>query len=129
MKKKPHASFLIADDSAGKTTMLTLLLKRYGWTGHTYAAQTTEEAMKVIDEDPSVMYAFVDYYIPSRQGPAIIKYLKQKNPKARIALVSSSYSESNSKEARAAGADAIICTSDPSDQVEFHVKEVLEDWF
>lgn len=120
--------FLIADDSAGKVALLTSMLERAGWRGTTYIAQTTKEAMEQIDLDPSIAFAFVDYYIPDKNGPAIIAYLKMMNPKAKIALVSSSADETNAKEARKAGATAVICTSDPMDQVEFQIQEVLGEW-
>lgn len=122
-------NFLIADDSAEKIAMLTALIERAGWSGTTFIAQTTEEAMETIDLEPDIAYAFIDYYIPHHHGPAVIKYLKQKHPRVRIALVSSGCSEANSKEARDSGAEAIICTSDPQDQVEFEVRRVLEEWF
>ncbi len=84
--------------------------------------------MSLIDQHPDISAAFIDYYIPSENGPAIIRYLKVKNPQARIALVSSADSRKNSEEAKAAGAEAVICTSDQADEVESTILGLLKEW-
>ncbi len=121
-------SFLIADDSSGKIALLTSLLEKAHWNGTLYIAQTTKEAMDIIDLDPEINFAFVDYYIPKENGPAVIAYLKKKNPAARIALVSSGDNAKNNEEAKVAGAEAFICTSDEGDRVERVVMELLDEW-
>jgi DNA-binding NarL/FixJ family response regulator len=70
----------------------------------------------------------VDYYIPSANGPAVIRYLTQKNTAAHVALVSSSDKASNQEEAKAAGAEACICTSFAEEVVEKSILELLELW-
>lgn len=121
-------TFLIADDSPGKIQFLRSMLSRVDWKGEVLIAETTEEAVTLIDANPHIDAAFIDYYIPSQNGPAIIKYLKKKNPDAKIALVSSADSTKNGNEARAAGAEAVICTSYQSDQVEKAVLDLLHTW-
>ena len=120
--------FLIADDSEGKRLMLRALLRHLHWDSEILMARTTEEAKKLIDAHPDIAHAFIDYEMPSENGPAVIAYLKAKNPSARIALVSSSDSERYTSEAKAAGAEICICTSRESDEVEQTMKSVVETW-
>jgi two-component system, response regulator RegA len=121
------ASLLIADDSAGKIMMMQGMLFRKKWTGDVLKAATTDEAKKLIDENV-ITHAFIDYYIPSENGPAVIAYLKQKNPDARIALVSSADSVDNFEEAKRAGAEECICTSYEADEVERAFMNLLQEW-
>lgn len=121
-------TFLIADDSPLKRMLLQGMLKKHGWSGEIVTATTTEDAMREIDQHPDIGFAFIDYYMPSKNGPAVIAYLKHKNPTARIALVSSADNHENETEAREAGAETAICTSYPADEVEQRLKEVLGEW-
>ncbi len=121
-------TFLIADDSAQKTAFLKGFLSHAKWDGDILTATTTEEAVEIIKEHPDIGFAFVDYYIPSKCGPAVIDFLKRTNPKARIALVSSSDRKENQEEAKAAGAEACICTSYELDVVQKTVLDLLEEW-
>jgi DNA-binding NarL/FixJ family response regulator len=119
--------FLIADDSPNKMILMQGMLHRAQWKGEIITAVTSEDAMKLIDEH-DIRFAFIDYYIPSENGPTIIKYLKKKNPDAHIALVSSADNTENFDEARNAGAELCICTSYPADEVEKMFTDVLADW-
>lgn len=121
-------SFLIADDSPGKIHFLRSMLTRAGFDGELLIAETTEDAIRLIDGHPNIFAAFIDYYIPSGNGPSVIAYLKKKNPAAKIALVSSADSAKNSAQARDAGAEAVICTTNRSDVVEREILDVLEEW-
>jgi CheY-like chemotaxis protein len=120
-------SFLIVDDSPHKVMVMQGMLHRHGWKGETLIASTTKEAKEMIDAQP-IDFAFIDYYIPSENGPAIIASVKAKNPTARIALVSSSDKHENCEEARAAGAEICICTSYEADEVERMFSDVLREW-
>lgn len=120
--------FLIADDSPGKTEFLQSMLSRAAWKGDVLVAETTEEAITLIDSHPDISAAFIDYYIPSGNGPSVIAYLKKKNPAAKIALVSSADSAKNSKQARDAGAEAVICTTHQADDVERSILDLLHIW-
>lgn len=120
-------TLLIADDSQAKIDLIRLMLVRFGWKGEPLIAMTSEDAMRMIDEH-QITHAFVDFYIPTQNGPAIIATLKAVSPTARIVLVSSSDKTSNFDEARAAGAEACICTTYASDQVEVAFKDLLADW-
>ena len=120
-------ALLIADDSKEKIVALTYFLKKAKWDGEIVTAMTTDEATALIDET-DFGFALIDYYMPSKNGPAVIAYLKKKNPSARIALVSSSDKKSNWDEAKAAGAEICICTSYQADEVENSMLELLEDW-
>lgn len=119
--------FLIADDNGGKTLMLRALVKKSGFDGEVLTAATTDEAKTCIDEH-AVSYAFIDYEMPTEDGPAVIRYLKEICPNAKIALVSSSNSERYQKEATEAGAEAYICTSFQSDEVEESILNLLDEW-
>lgn len=120
-------ALLIADDSPQKIALLQHFLHKAKWNDNIVTAETTEDAMQLIDMH-DIGFAFIDYYIPSRNGPAIIAYLKQKNPAAHIALVSSSDKKSNFDEATAAGAEACICTTYQADEVEKTILERIEEW-
>lgn len=122
-----HKTLLIADDSQGKIDLIYLMLAHFGWTIEPLIAKTTEDAMQLIDTN-NITHAFVDYYIPSKNGPALIRALKEKNPAIRVALVSSSDKKSNWDEAIAAGAEMCICTSYSSDEVGKAFSDVLEAW-
>lgn len=121
-------SFLIADDSQGKIEFLRNMLLRAKWQGKILIAMTTQEACELIDAHPDISAGFIDYYIPDENGPSVIRYLRQKNPTTKIALVSSADSEENAEEARRAGAMAVVCTSLRLDIVERRLLELLEDW-
>ncbi len=121
-------TFLIADDSREKILMLRHFLKIAHWPGEIVTAMTCAEAYDVIAERSDITCAFVDYYIPADNGPAIIRCLKDAFPSCRVALVSSAENQQNSAEARAAGAEAVLCTSHRSDLVEAAVLEVLREW-
>ena len=120
--------FLIADDSPDKTMMLTMMLRHSHWDGEIFHAPTTEEATALIDAHPDIAHAFIDYYMPSQNGPAVIAYLKKKNPAAHIALVSSSDNKENCDEALGTGAETCICTSYTSDEVERSILGLLAQW-
>lgn len=97
------------------------------WRGDIVTAETTEGAISVIDGQ-TIDAAFVDYYIPTKLGTAIIKHLKHKNPAAHIALVTSSPSEHVAKDGRDAGAEAVVCSSHQSDVVEKQLVDLLQQW-
>jgi DNA-binding NarL/FixJ family response regulator len=118
---------LIADDRQDKIDLIRAILTHFKWRAEPLIAQTTEGAMRLIDEH-DITHAFVDFYIPSENGPAIIAYLKTKNPDAHIALVSSSDKKENCDAAKAAGAEACICTSYHADEVEMAFNDILHEW-
>lgn len=121
-------TFLIADDSPDKTSFLLEMLKRAHWYGTVLTAMTSEDAIDTINQSSDIAAAFIDYYIPSSNGPAIIRALKKKFPNARVALVSSADNESNTAQAIAAGAERSICTSRPVDEVERSILATLDAW-
>lgn len=108
--------------------MLQAFLKRAEWEGDVLTAQTSEEAKEIIEANPDIGFAFIDYYIPSENGPSIIRALKAKNPDAHIALVSSSDRKDNQEEAMEAGAETFICTSYDAQTMEEKVMGVLREW-
>jgi DNA-binding NarL/FixJ family response regulator len=117
---------LIADDSQAKINLMLSMLSHFHWLGDALVAMTTEEAEQLLWE--GVGFAFIDYYIPSKNGPELIRWLKKENPNIRIALVSSSDKPENFDAAKAAGAERCICTSWASDEVEKAFGEVIDDW-
>jgi DNA-binding NarL/FixJ family response regulator len=119
------ATLLIADDSPGKMQMLQALAKASGWAGKMVTAATSEEAFELIDHETEITIALIDYYIPTQNGPSIIRRLKAHHPACRIALVSSARSERNTKEAMESGADTVICTTDTTDVVEGQLLDFL----
>lgn len=121
------SKLLIADDNPSKIILMQGMLFRGKWEGEIVTAATSDDAKKLIDEH-DIDFAFVDFYIPSENGPAIIKYLKAKNPDSHIALVSSSDAIENFDAAKKAGAELCICTTHPADEVERIFVDVLEEW-
>jgi DNA-binding NarL/FixJ family response regulator len=119
--------FLIADDSENKRDMLKLFVEKQLDVALLIAA-STEEAKRIIDEHVEISAAFVDYEIPSEEGPAVITYLKHHNPNCHIALVTSSDSAKYKKSAQDAGAEAFICTSWELDRMEEALTTLLSEW-
>lgn len=120
--------FLIADDSDAKQLMLEGFIRHNHWKVELLQASTTEESKKMIDGNPDIAFAFIDYEMPTENGPAVIRYLKNINPTARIALISSSDSDRYTSDAKAAGAEKCVCTSYQSDVVEHEMKELIMEW-
>lgn len=120
-------TLLIADDSRDKIDLIRSMLKHFGWRDEPLVAMTTEDAMELIDGHP-ITHAFIDFYIPTENGPVIIRHLKEARPEARCVLVSSSDKTSNWNEAMEAGAEGCICTSDEIDAVESAFGDVLHTW-
>lgn len=118
---------LIADDSQTKIDLMCSMLTHCGWNGDILIANTSEEASGLIEKH-AITHAFVDYYIPSNNGPWIIACVKAKNPEAHIALVSSSDNAENQQKAIEAGAEACICTTYDADVVEKAFKDILHTW-
>ena len=119
--------FLIADDSPAKVMMLEFIVKRSKHFPNLLIAHSTDEAKKLIDGN-DVAAAFIDYEMPSENGPAVIAYLKAKNPSARIALVTSFDSGGYETAARAAGAEACVCTTNEEKEVKEKLENLLIEW-
>lgn len=120
--------FLIADDSSAKRLMLIGMVHHSRWDVEILVAETTEEAEEHIAVHPEIAAAFIDYEMPSAQGPAVIRALRVANPEARIALVTASDSQAYKANAEEAGADAFVCTSWPLDQVGKAIADLLLTW-
>jgi len=120
-------TFLIADDSEAKGGWLEAMVKKSGFAGTVIRARNTDDAKELIDEHlPEA--AFIDYEMPSENGPAVIAYLREKVPHAKIAMASSSNSEAYQADAEEAGSDAYICTSFEEEEVVEKVMDTLEEW-
>lgn len=119
--------FLVADDNDGKRLMLEGFVKRSMPHAHIVRAATTDEAKRMIDAH-SIDCAFIDYEMPTENGPAVITYLKEKNPSARIALVTAFDGDRYHDEALAAGAEAFVTTSHGSDELAQTLQNLLMVW-
>ena len=120
--------FLIADDSPGKRAFLQELLRHTHWNGDIIEAVSTEDAIQMIEAHPDIAAAFIDYEIPSQNGPAVIRALRSANPNARIALVTASNSQKYQKDAYDAGANAFVCTTWEEDRVIKALTDLLLEW-
>jgi CheY-like chemotaxis protein len=118
--------FLIADDNPGKLMMLRGILHIAGWKGTVLTADSTEEALTLIERAKTLDAAFIDYYMPSQNGPAVIRILRAKFPDAKIALVSSADNAKNGQEAKDAGADAVVCSTLMDS--EERLKDLVHGW-
>lgn len=118
--------FLIADDSEPKTTMLKGLVHASGFDGEIVTTDTTEDALDIVEQQESIDFAFVDFYIPSENGPAIIAALRKHHPDCRIALISSADNAENFAKAERAGAETCICST--NDGAEEEIADLLADW-
>lgn len=107
--------------------ILQTFVERSGIADKILTAPTTDNAKQLIDTH-TIDAAFIDYYIPSENGPSLIAHIRQNHPSARIALVSSSDEAENQTEAINAGAEACICTSYEQEEVEETVATLLESW-
>lgn len=119
--------FLIADDSESKRDLLQRIVLR-NMDVEVLTANTTEEACALVLEHVEFAAAFIDYEIPTENGPAIITQLKKHNPNCLIALVTSADSTRYKEHAEAAGAEAFICTNWPLERVETELNMLLADW-
>ncbi len=119
------STLLIVDDSEGKRHLMRAVAARY-WSGDVREAATTEEAIALLSSLSDVQAAFVDYYIPSAHGPAVIAAIRAAFPLAKMALVSSSDSAENAAEAKAAGAEAVVCSSRP--EAPQQLADLLVQW-
>lgn len=128
MTRMPLPILLIADDSDAKQLMLEGFVRHNHWKVALLHAMTTEEAKKLIDEHPDITFAFVDYEMPTENGPAVIQYLKAKNPQAHIALISASDSDRYVSDAKAAGAETCICTTNTENVVFQEMGGLIEEW-
>lgn len=106
---------------------LEALVRKSGLTEEVVLAKTTEESKALIDAK-NIDFAFIDYEMPTEDGPAIISYLKSKNPSAHIALVSASNSQRYQEESTAAGAESYICTTFEEDVVLKNISDLLNKW-
>ena len=120
-------TFLIADDSDAKALWLEAMVKKSGFADTVIRARTTDEAKALIDEHHPEA-AFIDYEMPSEDGPAVIAYLREHNTSAKIAMASSSNSQHYQEDATKAGADAYICTSFEEEDVVEKVMNTLTEW-
>lgn len=120
-------TFLIVEDTEDKRLFLAGILERMRWDGEILIARTTEEAMEFIKAAP-ISAAFVDYNIPSQNGPAVIKALRARHPKAHIALTTATDSKRYKEDAMAAGADAFVCTSWPEDRAALALQDLITEW-
>lgn len=121
------STFLIADDSDAKAMWLEAIVKKSKIAENVLRTRTTDEAKALIDRE-AVDFAFIDYEMPTEDGPAVIAYLREKQPNTRIALVSSSNSEARQEKATEAGSEAYICTSFQEDIVVSNLQNLLEEW-
>ncbi|MEI8229619.1 MAG: response regulator [Candidatus Peregrinibacteria bacterium] len=122
------SSFLIADDSDWKRNFLKIVVQESGIDTAIIEAPTSEEAIDLIEESVGITAAFIDYNIPSENGPEIIRVLREKFPKCHIALVTTADGEFFRKEAMDAGADAFVTTSYGEDVSRERLLELLEEW-
>jgi CheY-like chemotaxis protein len=121
-------TFFIADDSPIKTGFLQHCLAAFGWSGEVLTARSTEEAKRVIDSTAAIDAAFIDYYIPSENGPAIISHLRTAFPSCQIALVTSSENPDCSTDAKAAGADACVDCVSEGERTQRAIEDLLLVW-
>ena len=119
--------FLIADDSEAKRDLLKRIVLR-NMDVEVLTAETTEQADALILEHVEFAAAFIDYEIPSENGPAIIRHLKKHNSGCLIALVTSTDSARYKEDAKREGADAFISTAWPLDKVETELNMLLAGW-
>ncbi len=75
-------TLLVADDSQAKIDLMVSMLGHFHWRGDVIVAMTTQQAEDLMWED--VGYAFIDYYIPSKNGPALMESLKNELPRSKL---------------------------------------------
>jgi DNA-binding NarL/FixJ family response regulator len=119
--------FLIADDSSAKRDFLRRFVQKQLDVQILFAS-CTEQTKNIVNEHIEIAAAFIDYEMPSEQGPAVIAYLKERNPNCHIALVTSADSAEYKRDAEEAGADEFICTGWELNRVEETLNTVLAKW-
>ena len=121
-------AFLIADDNPAKLAMLVSLVRKAKWPGEILTAMNTGDANALVDSHPEIRGAFIDYEIPSGNGPVIIRYLKAAIPACRIALVTAADSQRFADDATAAGAEAVVCTTSTREDPVAKIDGILREW-
>ena len=122
------SSFLLADDSDWKRVFLKSIVEKSGYEATIIEARTSEQAIDLITSSDTITAAFIDYDIPSENGPEIIRVLREKFPKCHIALVTTADGDFFRKEAMDAGADAFVTTSYGEDVSKERLLGLLEEW-
>ncbi len=117
--------FLILDDSEAKIQVEKHALYAANWSGEVLIAMTTEEADKILDQY-EIAAAFIDYYVPSTNGPAFITKLKAKYPACKVILVTSANNPKNIAEAIDAGAMGAVYTG--SIDTEAQLEQYVLSW-
>ena len=114
--------FLILDDSEAKIQVEKDAIRAANWPGDILIAMTTEEAEKILTQH-EITAAFIDYYVPSTNGPAFILQLIRKYPACKVILVTSANNPKNIAEAIDAGAIGAVYTGsiDAEEQLEQYV--------
>lgn len=118
---------LILDDSEAKREWMHHLVARQCPHWKLLMATTTEEAMAHVKSGP-IFTALIDYEVPTENGPAVIAAVRERNPRAQIACVSSSGNDEYRKNALEAGANGYVCTSELPQEVERQMKLMLAEW-
>ncbi len=126
---QPHTKplFLLADDSDIKRMFLRRFITR-NMDVELLEATTTEEAIELINQHVEIGAGFIDYEIPTQDGPAIVKALLERNPKALVAVVGASDRPDYQRKSKEAGAQRYICTSHHMDEVERDLNGILAEW-
>lgn len=119
--------FLLADDFAPKRSFLQSFIEKQ-LDVELLLATTSEEAFERIHEHMEITFAFIDYEIPTQNGPSIIKELTKQHPNCKVALVTASPGETYKQNALDAGATGYICTTWPLDQTESAITHLLDQW-
>ncbi len=117
--------FLILDDSEAKIQVEKDALRSIDWPGDILVAMTTEKAEKIFTQH-EIVAAFIDYYVPSTNGPAFILKLIAKYPACKVILVTSANNPKNIAEAIDAGALGAVYTG--SIDVEEQLTDYLLSW-
>jgi len=119
---KPHV--LVVDDEPQIRELLSVYLKRHGYTVST-AATSTETLRRVAEE--SVDLVVLDIGLAEEDGLALLSSLKSGHPKLRVVMLTGmGFVEDLLQEAHAKGADGYVSKVLPLDELLLAIQRTLK---
>jgi two-component system OmpR family response regulator len=119
---KPHV--LVVDDEPQIRELLSVYLKRHGYTVST--AATSTETLRLVAEAP-VDLVVLDIGLAEEDGLALLSSLKSGHPKLRVVMLTGmGFVEDLLQEAHAKGADGYVSKVLPLDELLLAIQRTLK---
>jgi diguanylate cyclase (GGDEF)-like protein len=120
IKKNPSIKILVVDDSPLKLNIIGDLLNIHQY--DIYTAQSGEEALEILSENPDIKLATIDYNMDGMDGVTLVKNIRQNFSKEKLALIGLSSSDEKRMSARFIKAGANDFLTIPFSNEEFYCR-------